>query len=1005
MAAQSPVACASLQVNVQALTNQINDLQDELKDGPAQAKPKIIARINALRPKLQKAEQDLKACIANNTYPPFAPPPQPTKPDTSSDTTPVIKTKVISLSFLQKKFDEIFNKRTDPPIFKLRLHHHDHISNGSVDNDPPASDYTFYFIDAFALLGYQSPRFYQGYKNISYSDLGQLDYEYYFNDINSNFFNVNIDTTQPAPLEVKITFETDGPTEMPSTGHLYPDMKFKEFYISLKFTLGFDQQNHKVDLLSWITDLDDLKVTPKIVDLAPWVNLSGMFLGKQVSQDFLLSTYQDKSYKYFFAEQIVHVHIVTTDAIDPGGAAQKSMRQKIFDKLIHTDASGNYDNRDAINAEVNRWILGEDGKFPVTYFKNDGQQITISYSVPKNMLNPFPFIPSNWPAANSPNSNPNMDFSPGALANIDHIVVLTKENRSFDHILGYLSLPANKGGMGRKEVDGLKGGETNPYDGVNYPSFPFEPGQTLFAPNANQNAGPSFHQVDGGKMDGFVRSYAEEASNPADGENTGNGSTVMGYHNGANVPIYDALARDFAICHRWFAAHPGPTFPNRYYEVTGRLNLNSGLSDSTQKGFWEIDNTSTLTSVLTKTIFDYLNDYSHIANVSWNYFEYFYCFLRFFADYTFDNVNVVDAEDPLNGFFVKARTGTLPSVSFIDPHFIDFPPHANCDEPPSDIKDGQALVQTIVEAVIASPKWNKTLLIIIYDEHGGFYDHVPPPPLKPFPDDPTNYNLPVSTYGLRIPVFFISPWVGAGQVFGHDASNGSDALFFDNNSILKTIAKRFMSDYPPYMGPHYAMAKDLSVVIGNTLRQPQFLPFIRYNFMYNASQKMLDVQNANTAPGTMLWQWDKNGTIAQDFSFEDAGSGFVYIRTHTGNLYVTVHVPPLVANVGEEAPVASQNHQIKQDYKYKEAIVVNTVNANNPAYQKWKLSPAGITVLNRDLFVISNAFFPNKVLKALDNQTGGAVVLGDPDPGSQPFMSKYTWTVTSPLISHQIVVA
>jgi phospholipase C len=987
MSTQFPPACTTLQQKADELKNEIGELEDLLKDTPKQGRQKIINQINALRPQLAAAEKDLTTCVLNNTIPPFGPPPQPTKPVISNDTSLATKTKVISIPFLQKKFDDFFNKRTDPPLFKLRLHHHDHISgNGSIDNDPPNSDFEFTFIDAQ-----------RGYRRIAFTDLGQLDHGYYFNDINSSAFNVNIDTTNPAPLELKITFETNGPEEMPSTGTLDPNMKFKEFFISVRFTLGYDAAAKRVDLLSWANDLASIKTVTN--PLTQTVHVTAHYLGKNIDVTILAAGF-DAFFDQTFIQPVVHVHLVTTDAIDPGGAAQKSMRHKIFNRLVDNDSAAGQKVRDKINAQMAQWLVGGDGSFPVTLFRNDGQNITITYTIPKNLLNPFPFFPANWPSANNPHSNPKLDFSPGALANIDHIIVLTKENRSFDHMLGFLSLPTNKGGMGRTDVDGLKGNESNPYNGVNYPSFAFAPGQTLFQPNAEQNAGPTFHQVDSGKMDGFVRSYAEEASRSS-GIDTGNGSSIMGYHNGTNVPVYDALARDFGISHRWFAAHPGPTFPNRFYELTGRMNLNSGLSDPAQKGFWEINNTGPLTPSLSKTIFDHLNDYAHIANVSWNYFEFFYCFLRFFADYTFDHANVLDAEDPVNGFFAKLKNGNLPSVSFIDPHFIDLPPHANCDEPPSDVKDGQDFVRRVVEAVIASPKWNKILLIITYDEHGGFYDHVPPPPLQNFPDDPTNYNLPVKTYGLRTPVFFISPWVAAGTVFGHDSLHDSDELFFDNTSILKTIAKRFMSDFPPYMGPHYAVAKDLSVVMSPAPRQPQFLPFIRYNFMYAATQKMLDVQGANTAPGTHLWQWDKNGTVAQDFSFEDAGNGFFYIRTNCGNLYLTVDVPPVIVT-GNKAAATPTSFAIKQDVKYKASVVVN--NQFKPEYQKWKLVSNSISVLQRDFFVVSNAFFTNKVLKCVGNAAGGAVVLGDPDPSSPAQLSKNAWKVTSPLIHHDIVV-
>src|SRR5258708_7038009 len=140
------------------------------------------------------------------------------------------------------------------------------------------------------------------------------------------------------------------------------------------------------------------------------------------------------------------------------------------------------------------------------------------------------------------------------------------------------------------------------------------------------------------------------------------------------------------------------------------------------------------------------------------------------------------------------------------------------------------------------------------------------------------------TTGLRVPCFVISPWVKGSTVFG------SDTLHFDHTSILKTIARRFMSSNPPYMGARYAAAHDLSEILGGQLRPGQFRPFIPYTLVYATSQMRLDVQNASTATGTPLWQYSPNDTEAQKFRFEDAGNGFVYIRTLAG-LYVTANAP------------------------------------------------------------------------------------------------------------------
>ena len=132
--------------------------------------------------------------------------------------------------------------------------------------------------------------------------------------------------------------------------------------------------------------------------------------------------------------------------------------------------------------------------------------------------------------------------------------------------------------MGRPDVDGLTGGESNPYRGTDYPVFPLT--STYFSPDPPHGHEPVSMPSNNGQMDGFVHSYADAHGAAAAGQ-------IMGYHTGATVPQYDALARDFALGHRWFSSHPGPTFCNRFYELTGRLNLDT-------RGFWEFDNSSPL---------------------------------------------------------------------------------------------------------------------------------------------------------------------------------------------------------------------------------------------------------------------------------------------------------------------------------------------------------------------------------------------------------------------------
>jgi phospholipase C len=171
-------------------------------------------------------------------------------------------------------------------------------------------------------------------------------------------------------------------------------------------------------------------------------------------------------------------------------------------------------------------------------------------------------------------------------------------------------------------------------------------------------------------------------------------------------------------------------------------------------------------------------------------------------------------------FLEDAARGTLPSVSWIDPNFSNFNPigfQPNDDHAPADIKDGQELVLAVYHALAAGPQWEKTMLIIFYDEHGGFYDHVPPPAAA---DD--NRRM-FGRYGVRVPALIVSPWIEPGAV---------STTVFDHTSIIKTILLRFAPDalnrprwrggllarvasagHPRYPGTRVAMAHDLGELL------------------------------------------------------------------------------------------------------------------------------------------------------------------------------------------------
>jgi phospholipase C len=443
---------------------------------------------------------------------------------------------------------------------------------------------------------------------------------------------------------------------------------------------------------------------------------------------------------------------------DINGIAARKVKEKIEGKLAKRLHQINLNGDFSI--ALTKWMLGE--LFEVRRVTSDGSRMLIEY------VDPRPDAPIAEPA--SPPT------TPGELAKVDHIVVVMMENRSFDHLLGYLRKDA-----GRADVDGLTGNEVNVFQGQTFKPTKLTDTQFKQSP-CHDFLCVADQMLD--KMGGFVANYAARFPNFPPG-------AVMGYYGKESLPAYDYLAREFAICDRWFTAHPGPTWPNRFVTITGQLNKDAF-------GQFERDNPDlkTFTPAETPTLFDHLTK----RGVSWKYFEHGYSFIRLFTNFTFDETNVVPANDPESGFFALARAGRLPQVTFLDPDFIDFPP-GNDDHPPADLADGQRFIANVYNALRANPRsWEKTLLIVTYDEHGGFYDHVTPP----------NNAAPIAgitQLGPRVPTFVASPWVKPGGVASE---------VFDHTSIAATILRRFCSPNPPQMGARVAQAKDLRSLLTRT---------------------------------------------------------------------------------------------------------------------------------------------------------------------------------------------
>jgi|GEM_PF-859681 len=985
-------------------------------------------------------------------------------PQASLTLSPIVRHKTISLDYVNRKLNEFLLSRqvagSQDPLVKIRLDNtndliktlgytfptnNDYAAPRSysdvqhIDNAPPPANVV---LGANDVMGIEYSHGMSDLPTLFNSlHLGSLVQEQ-VNDINLQSLSLPIDPNNvQTPLNLTIAFETGGPTEV--TGNVTIDI-INNLSLNAKLTLRPDLDNGVVDLMAWLQDISKIQITlDRVLNNEVVYNYSGTFLGNPISgkigvgsggfatYDDLVQSLMDQVYKFNIDEDIslsiifyvvaliigAIVGIIGGALFGPLGAITAfSLAETLgMDKLkgyLGNIIPGKAENkflgaRDALNSLASSVLMGgvvngaNPGPVPypnpcrLTGMDLNNGLLTLDYMGPQNNFQ-FP-VPCKADWSGGP-------LNPGTLANIDHIIVLTMENRSFDHMLGYLSLPFEKGGMNRTDVDGLKGGEFNICNGRTAKSFRIPYGDTIFSPGPNNEFDLTITAVNGGRMDGFAQVHADEYGNTM-------AHRVMGYYGADNVPTYDALAREFAICHRWFVSFPGPTFPNRYFELTGRPNIDAW-------GQWDYTTDTVLPFLFTDTIFDHLT----AQGVSWRYFEHSPCQLRLFEKYTFDSQNVVSFDDPEFGFANLALSGGLPSVAFIDPHFKDFPPNGFCDEPPSDIRNSQKFIEDLVGIVRASPNWEKTLLIITYDEHGGFYDHVPPPAAAQ-----VSPELP-KIMGLRVPTFFVSPWVKRGAVYGHDSTVithpaneeelarppiFNDSLYFDHTSILKTIARRFLSQHPPYMGARYAAAHDLSEVLSTEMEKStdQFLPFVPYTLDYENTKMNLNVTNGDRSLHVLLQTNPANALNipdSQKFRFEDAGDGFVYIRTFAGLFVTVISSGKPINHLINTVPV----YRVEQNLKFPFVDQnlhppFGTIGSRDPRLQKWKMVPGNTVLAFNTGFVVYSAAFPDLVLQVGAGAAGTIatnVILSVPTPPPNSLVKPNQWNVTSPLIPNNVVV-
>lgn len=357
---------------------------------------------------------------------------------------------------------------------------------------------------------------------------------------------------------------------------------------------------------------------------------------------------------------------------------------------------------------------------------------------------------------------------------IKHVVVLMYENRAFDHMLGYLH-------QVNSEIDGLTGQEYNYLDPYN-PSEENKITVNFNAPYVDPDLGHSVHatatqiqygstptNVSAAPMNGFAAQAAQ--NNPEWGP-----QALSGF-NTSSLGALSTLALEFAVCDKYHASVPGPTEVNRMYVHT-----------ATSDGAGSNDDDHLILGYDQTTIYDNLN----AAGIEWG---------AFYSDVPSPLVlrhmrrreNLARIHQ-MHKFKEMCEAGTLPAYSFLDPAYFSIPhvQRASDQHPSHDVVDGEKLLKRTYEALRHSPLWNSSVLVINYDEHGGFYDHLPTPLQVPNPDGKNSTDPPFdfTRIGVRVPAVLISPWIEKGTVL-HRPTGPTNTSEYEHSSVPATLKKLF----------------------------------------------------------------------------------------------------------------------------------------------------------------------------------------------------------------------
>ncbi|XP_077218365.1 non-specific phospholipase C2 [Tasmannia lanceolata] len=367
---------------------------------------------------------------------------------------------------------------------------------------------------------------------------------------------------------------------------------------------------------------------------------------------------------------------------------------------------------------------------------------------------------------------------------IKTVVIVVMENRSFDHMLGWMKSLNPK-------INGVTGAESNRLSTTdpNSPLFYFKDQSHYVDPDPGHSFQAIREQIFGSPNDNssssipLMNGFAQQAFSMTNSTNMS--YSVMNGFQPEMVAVYKTLVSEFAVFDRWFASVPSSTQPNRLFVHSG-----------TSHGATSNDPMQLALGFPQTTIFDNLYDEGFSFSIYYQNVPavLFYRNLRKLK-------YVTKFHSFASEFKAHAKNGKLPNYAVIEQRYMDSKQNpANDDHPSHDVFQGQMFIKEIYEALRASPQWNETLMVITYDEHGGFFDHVPTPVTGvPSPDGivgPEPFFFKFDRLGVRVPTIMISPWIDKGTVVHGPKGSPFPSSEFEHSSIPATVRKIFKLSAP-----------------------------------------------------------------------------------------------------------------------------------------------------------------------------------------------------------------